>query len=162
MSTHFLPIYLSNASSELEELVPTLLTTQGDLDVALSACQLFRIRGICSLFLEARSAGLLQDLHRSGRAFLHALRGADDAIKLTGKATPFFDAVASADWDCARDIAASSRVTWNPDGEYEDDFAYVRFLMLHFFLGGVPVECARVLSRYEAVLDGAAEARFDI
>jgi hypothetical protein len=162
MSTHFLPVYRSNATSELEDLVPTLLVGRPDLDATLGACQQFRIRGICSLFLEGRGTGLLQDLHRSGRAFLHALRAADDAAKLTSKAAPFFDAIASTDWECARQIAEHSRASWNPDEEYEDDFAYVRFLMLHFFLGGTPAECATVLTRFQTILDGAADPRLDV
>jgi hypothetical protein len=162
MSTHFLPVYRTNATSELDELVPAIVTGRPDLAVALEASRQFRIRGICSLFLEGRGTGLLQDLHRSGRAFLHALRAADDAAKLTSKAAPFFDAIASTDWECARQIAGHSRDSWNPDEEYEDDFAYVRFLMLHFFLAGTPAECATILARFETILDGAADPRLDV
>jgi immunity protein 49 of polymorphic toxin system len=162
MSTQFLPIYLSNATSELEEVMPTVVAARADLEGVLAACQLFRIRGICSLFLAARGGGLLQDLHRSGRAFLHVLRALDDETKLTSKAAPLFDAIASTDWDCAREIATYSRETWNEGEEYEDDFAYARFLMLHFLLGGTPLQCTEILARFEAILDGAADARFDI
>jgi Immunity protein 49 len=162
MSTHFLPVYRSNATSELEDLVPTLVAGRPSLDVAFAACRQFRIRGICSLFIEGRGTGLLQDLHRSGRAFLHVLRAADDGVKLTSKAAPFFDAIASTDWECARQIAEHARDTWNPDEEYEDDFVYVRFLMLHFFLDAAPAAGAALLARFATILDGTPAPRLDV
>jgi hypothetical protein len=162
MPTYFLPVFQSNALLELTERVDAVQSGTAGLEAALAFCQWYRIRGICSLFLEGRPDSFLADLHRSGRAFLHYLTYAPMNQKATSRAAPFYDAIASGDVDCAREITRHSRLTWNADVEFEDDFQFVLFLMKHFFLDGDPGECASILGRLEAVLEGAPNPHFDL
>jgi hypothetical protein len=162
MSTHFLPVYSRKASSLLAELVPLVVAGRGGLDVAERACQQFRVRGICSLFLTGSSDDFLRDLRRSGRLYLQALQAADDSVKVTSKGSGFFDAIACGDADAARQIAEHASTTWKADAEYEDDFTYVRFLMSRFYLSGSADVSTQLVARYEAIVDGAPDARLDV
>jgi hypothetical protein len=162
MPTYFLPVFRNNALLELQERVAAVQEATADLETVLEFCQWYRIRGICSLFLDGRPDAFLADLHRSGRAFLHYLVHAPLNQKATGRAAPFFDAIASGDWACAREIARNSRLTWNPEVELEDDFQFVLFLMKRFFLEGAPSECAGILGRLEEILGGELDPRFDL
>jgi hypothetical protein len=162
MPTYFLPVFRKNATLELAERVGAVQGGTVTLGATLAFCQWYRIRGICALFLEGRADSFLADLHRSGRAFLHYLGNAPVAQKVTSRAAPFFDAIASGELACARDIARNSRLTWNAEEEFEDDFHYVLFLMKHFFLDGTAEECAAVLKRFAEILDGAPDPHFVI
>lgn len=162
MATYFLPVFRKNAFLEISEKLPAVATAAVDLEGILAFCQWYRIQGICGLFLEGRSEPLLRDLHKSGRAFLHYLVQVPTARKATSRSGPFFDAIASGDFECAREISRNSRLTWNADEELEDDFCYVQFLMKHFFLNGTPADCEAILQRFEQVLDGATAPRFDV
>ncbi|MBW2737452.1 MAG: immunity 49 family protein [Deltaproteobacteria bacterium] len=162
MSSYFLSVFSNNATLELEEMLPAVLSSSVDLDSILQFCQHYRIRGICSLFLSDSAAEFLADLRKSGRAFLHFLANSRASDKSTSKAEPFFDSIASRDLVCAREIARNSRLTWNKNEEYEDDFQYILFLMNLFFLYATEEACERNLQRYEEILDGDADPRLDI
>ncbi|MCC7212035.1 MAG: immunity 49 family protein [Candidatus Brocadia sp.] len=162
MSTHFLPIYKKNAIVEIDEMMPTVVMGNVDLEYILRFCKLYRISGICSLFLEGRPQEFAKNLHKSGRAFLFFLQNSDMHVKVLSKAGPFFDSIASNDLDCAMEIAKNSRLTWNENEEYEDDFQYILFLMKHFFLKGTQNECEGIIRRYEEILDGELDSRLDI
>jgi hypothetical protein len=162
MSSIFLPVFRSNAAYYAAEILPLLLGDRVTAKDALSFCRNCRVRGIAGLFLDGVPADLHRELCRSGRAMLSALGRMDEAEKATSRLFPFFDAVAACDFDCARGIASLARASWNPEGEYEDDFLYVRVLMKQFFLGADPGEHDALVSRWEAVLDGASDVRLDI
>ena len=162
MPTYFLPVFQNNALLELTERVDAVQGATADLEAVLAFCQWYRIRGICSLFLDGRPDSFLADLHRSGRAFLHYVARAPMSQKVTSRAAPFYDAIASGDWACAREIALHSRLTWNVEAEFEDDFQFVLFLMKRFFLDGTPAECTAVLGRFEEILSGAPDPHLDL
>ncbi|MBK6919724.1 MAG: immunity 49 family protein [Deltaproteobacteria bacterium] len=124
-------------------------------------CTYFRQRGVARLLLEGVPEGYYVNAMQSAAAFLLELRRAADAAKATSFARPFFDAVSAGYWDAALDIVASSRTTWNPDFEYEDDFYYVWFLMLAC-KGAPPAELDDVLAHYRDVLEGVYDARWSI
>ncbi len=134
MSTHFLPIYKKNAILEIEGMVQTVNSGDIDVEYILRFCRLYRISGICSLFLEGRPQVFAKNLYKSGRAFLFFLQNSNVHVKVLSKAGPFFDSIASNDLDCALEIAKNSRLTWHENEEYEDDFQYILFLMKHFFV----------------------------
>lgn len=159
MSSAYLPEYISNAEFYLSRLVPALIQGALDWRRVQELCVAFRQRGVCSLLLQGIAKPLQINMMRSGGAFLHHLRATDDEQKVTGHAKPFFDAVGGGFWECSREIAIHSRMRWNPDHEYEEDFLYVQFLMKHFFLGADQSECEDILSRCEQVVEGGDQTR---
>jgi hypothetical protein len=162
MSSRMLSLIRANAAFDVSGTLPLVVDGDARLERVLVLCRNLRRRGICSLFLEGLPLLLHADLQRSGAAFLHVLRSAPDADKITSRAGPFYDSVACADLDTAREIARYSRDTWNQEEEYEDDFLYVFFLMKKFFLGAVNEELRSVIQRYEALVAQTGDARFDI
>lgn len=129
-----LGIYLSNAQLELQEQLPSVVARKASLADTLNACRNCRLVAIAYLLLTGRAREFHHNLYKSGRAFLHFLRYEEDDKKCTSRAGPFFDAIASGDLDCAKAIALASRITWNPQEEYEEDFFYIAFLVSYFFL----------------------------
>lgn len=162
MTSQFLPVFKSNAVFELAEMLPAIVDGDADFLTVIHFCRNYRIKGICTLFMDGVPKGLHLDLHKSGRAFLYSLKNMKDADKVTSKGQPFFDAIASNDLECAREIAKHSRLTWNNEEEYEDDFLYVFFLMKHFFLGGTDTENESIIQRYDQLLAGETDVQFDL
>jgi hypothetical protein len=127
-ATAFLPIIRSNTELDLIERIPGFI--QGPtLEKVLSICHLYRVRGIASLLLNAETEQFHGDLRRSGRAFLHFLQVAGGSEKLTSHADPFFDAIASEDFECMREIAKRSQLPHKAGEEFEDDYLYIRVLV---------------------------------
>jgi len=157
-----LPIIIQNAELELDSLLRSAVAGRAGLHEILALCHDYRLRGICRLFLDGVPEQFHRDLQRSGRAFLHFLRSANDAQKITSKADPFFDALACNDLGGAAEIARLSRHSWNAEEEYEDDFLYVLFLMKLFFLDAKDDELDLLLKRYVEVLEGGTDIRLDV
>jgi hypothetical protein len=162
MSSRMLSLIRANAAFDVSGTLPLVVDGDAHLARVLVFCRNLRRRGICSLFLEGLPLTLHADLQRSGAAFRHVLRSAPDADKVTSRADPFFDSVACQDLDNARDIAHYSRVTWNQEEEYEDDFLYILFLMKKFFVGADNTELRPIVQQYETLAAETGDARFDI
>lgn len=163
MSSPFLDSYIRNATFAVERQIRLLETGGLAPQRGIHAmCTMFRQRGVCDLLLTGQTDGFYVNMMQSAAAFLYHLGTTADADKVTSFAKPFFDAVAGSYWDAAGEIAARSRPAWNPDYEYEDDFVYVYFLMQHAFLQGPDDTLDALLARYEAILDGAFDARLEI
>lgn len=152
MSTHYLPIFQSNALSELDELIPMVINKQADFQTIFNCCKQYRLYGIASLFLSCDVPKFIMALHKSGQVYSVFLRQANDAEKITSKAGPFFDAIASGDSATAKEITINARKTWHKDVEYKDDFLYIFFLMKLFYLGYAENECESILKVYESML----------
>ena len=162
MSTHFLPVFAENAVYLLERRVAALGTARLDRENALAIAGDYRILGICHLLRWAVPDRCLDSFHRGGRAYLSWLRRAAYAEQETGNGWPFFDAVAAGDGAAATEIARLARADHHPGREYEDDFLYIHFLMSLFYLSVDEDRCQQILDRYEQVLDGADDFRFEI
>lgn len=162
MSSRMLSLIRANAVFDANGTLPLVINGDVQLERVRVFCHNLRRRGICSLFLEGLPLPLHADLQRSGAAYLHVLRGASEADKITSDAGPFYDSVACADFETAREIAHYSRDNWNEEEEYEDDFLYVFFLMKRFFLGAASDELRQIVQQYEALVVETGEARFDI
>jgi hypothetical protein len=157
-----LGIYLSNAQLEVEEQLPAVVARKASLTDTLFVCRRFRMVAIGYLLLTGAAAEFQLNLHKSGRAYLHFLRYAKDDRKCTSKAVPFFDAIASGDLQCAKAIALASRMTWNAEEEYEEDFLYVAFLMGHFFLGHDKGQSRAILDPYVKLSQAQPDLRADM
>ena len=162
MTSGTLSLIQGNASFDIEGTLPLLIDGAARLDRTRVFCRNLRRRGICSLFLEGVPQYLMADLQRSGAAFLYGLASASEEEKATGDAGPFFDAVASGDFDVARGIARLSRDTWNSQREYEDDFLYAFLLMKKFFLGGLDENVRPLLARFELLAKPGGDPRADV
>jgi hypothetical protein len=139
-----------------------MLGGRADFRSALAFCQNFRVAGIGALFLGSAPKVFRQMLHHSGRAYAHFLGYAGEKNQLTGRALPFFDAVAAGDFEGAELVARRSRHSWAQGEEYEEDFLFVEFLMQHAFLGAPPATSEALLHRYETSLQGAEDLRLPV
>src|SRR5262249_55904459 len=122
MRSRFVPIILSNADVLLKKLAPAV-GRGTPRPTAERLCRAYRVRGCAASFMSCQPVHLLGDLQRSGAAHAAWLEQAKDAEKVTGRAAPFFDALASGDLDTARRIAQRSSHRLNPDYELPEDFA---------------------------------------
>lgn len=90
----------------------------------------------CRLLLDLDVERFHRDLVWAGyarRRFLQRSReqkNDGDLHLARSRCNSFFCAIAAGDLALAGEIAALSPVTWIPEGEYEDDFAYFRFFQL--------------------------------
>ncbi len=162
MTSRMLPMIWANASMEIEESLPMMAGGRVDPRRVLSFCRSYRRRAISSLFLDGQTGPFYDDLQRSGTAFREFLETAADDSKVTSQSVPLMDAIVAGDEETAAAIARHSRVTWNPDYEYEDDFLYMTFLMGRFFLDHDISALDSTLARYETVLDGGEDVRLDL
>lgn len=122
------PFAIGAALLTARDLVRTLRSGAADADTLLEYCRAMRIAGVGKLLLTARPRELFADLERAGQALAWYL-GPGRGRLPTGRATPFFDAVACGDGATAGAIANAAARQWTPGAEYEDDFLYLRFLM---------------------------------
>jgi hypothetical protein len=162
MKSNMLPIIRSNAEYDIGKVLPFIL--QGNLKQKYIdlLCRSYRRRGICSFFLDGTPKDLLQNLQKSGSAYLYYLRLRKDKVQVLSKASAFFDAIACNDFSTANGIAHSMQCVWNKDEEYEDDFLYVCFLLQKFFLDVDSQNYADTMNRFESVLEGGESARFEM
>lgn len=163
MTSKFMQIHVSNALSDNEDAIAAGIGGAGtSLRAMLEFCTNYRVLGIGAFFLYGDAICFGKYLYKSGRAFLHFLGAADDAVKVTGRSKPFFDAICAVDFDGAREIALRSRRTRSPDYEYEEDFLFVHFLMRRFFEGCPDDEARDLLDRWDKALEGAADERLGV
>lgn len=137
----------------------------GSLYEEVATC--FQAIGCCNLLLQADAEGFHRNLMWAAlarRTFLArslAEKSADDFRMARSRCESFFCAIAAGDWLMAREIGDLSPADVTPDGEYEDDFAYYRFVDL-LIKGADAAERERILLRFEAALEGAASPRLDV
>jgi hypothetical protein len=160
MSSRFLPVFADNATFVATHTLPLLHSRAVGFAAVTDFCTQYRRRGIARFLQSADAALLQQDLQRSGAAFAAYLSWTDPSVVLAGRSAPFFDAAACSDVRAARTIAQRTPVTHKPEYEYEDDFLYMRILMDRFALGRNAADLEPLIGRYEAVLEGAEDARF--
>jgi hypothetical protein len=70
--------------------------------------------------------------------------------------------VAAGDTSCARELALAVLPAWRRELEMEDDYLFARYLMQRFFLDAVESVTAATLARWEALLDGETDARYEL
>ncbi|OJH39241.1 Imm49 family immunity protein [Cystobacter ferrugineus] len=157
-----LPLIEKNSIIQLQEVLPRVLAGEVTQAQMMSVCALYRRTGIARMFLSGLPDGFFEELSRSARALLFFLQSKDDLAKTTSRSEPFFDAIVCGDSEAERAIARSSRTTWNPGEEYEDDFLYARLLMERFTLEIPPPQLEAKLDRYAAFLGNGEDPRLDL
>lgn len=157
-----LPLVEKSCGIGLEEGLPAVLARRVSLDQMLTFCRFYRRMAIAKLLMSGVPDDFFEDLSRSARAFLYYLEGKDDAAKATGKADPFFDAVACGDMEAAAGIAKHARATWNEAKEYEEDFLYLWFLMKRFAARTSAADLDAILRRWADVIQGEEDSRLEL
>lgn len=168
---------LADAHAEiLEELHWTLIQVmEAELmaprgDEFDTLCSHFEALALCHLQEFADVDQFRLNLVRAGQARRHFLRrcrseGATNVRHLARSRTnAFFAALAAGVLPLAREIVTESTHAWNPQWEYEDDFAHVEFLHV---LTANPTpspraELAPLLAQFERALEGDASPRLDV
>lgn len=158
---------IANALYQLERVIPayaagTLTEPHHPHGIGV----LFRKLGVCRLLTTGEAEPLLLAQMQSASAYLHRLPVMRNDDKVTSRAGVFWDAIGGGYWEAAAEIARHSRTTFNPAWEHEDDFLYVWFLMMRYFLDDGSVEAEErqraLLDRWEAVLGGSHASRYSL
>ncbi|WP_437707689.1 Imm49 family immunity protein [Sorangium sp. So ce448] len=89
----------------------------------------------------------------------HAEQSADHHVARS-RCDSFFCALAAGDPALAVEIGALSPAAWLPDGEYEEDFAYFRFL--HLLLDGAGSDATAPLVGQMEAAQGGPSPRLDV
>lgn len=140
----------------------------GDLYNNLAAH--YRALGIEALLLAANRDAFFHALIQSGitrRYYLEQCQTEgclDDSGRRASAVAPFLDAVAADQLSLARRIGQLSATAWMREDEYEDDFAYARFLyaIIDVPQGQSAAECVAILQQYADALQGQSDPRFDV
>jgi Immunity protein 49 len=162
MRSRYLPVICTNSDHMVRTLAPQLTGHLAPAWAFQRLCNHYRIRGAATFLLSAHPGHLYKDLQRSATAHAHFLEVAQAADKVTGRAAPFFDAVACGDQAAARRIALQSTADLDRNRELPEDYWYVKLLMSRFCLDGSPGEQAFLTTRFKASLEGGESARFDV
>jgi hypothetical protein len=158
----FLPAYEQAFLDDCEELLPAIIDHTATQRIALAFCTSMRRAAIAALMRSGRTATFRRRLQRSGSAYLYYLaRPAGDTPR-TSAASPYLDAVAAGDLATADQIALLSSHLWSANDEYEEDFLYYEFLMVHAIPAAPIVRASALLDRWEACLSGSEDARLPI
>lgn len=161
MSSAYLESYIANSTHYLKTLIPTMTKKGLDRQNIQKLCGSFRQRGACTFFDTGTSQAFWINLMQSAGAYLEYLKHEKEEQKVTSLGNGFYDAIGIGFWECARDIARESRMTWNPSYEYEDDFLFVQFLMKHFFLDAEDQECQQIIDQHQIVAEGKDQLHRD-
>ncbi|MCY1018044.1 Imm49 family immunity protein [Pyxidicoccus sp. MSG2] len=129
--------------------------------------QYFQATASCALLVAADKASFQKHLCWSALARRDFLRRSRDEgstgnfRRARSRGDALFCAAAAGDMRLAIEIGDLSPSTWNPEGEYEDDFAYHFFL--HQFMKGAPSSEREVaLLQLDKALSGPASPRLEV
>jgi hypothetical protein len=133
-------------------------------------CVCFQALGICHLLETAEVDPFRENLVRSGQArryFLKKSRAEGnhrDRHLAISRTEALLDLLAAGHLELAQEIVQLSQETWDPRGEYEDDFCYYRFLHLTAQSPDPLSErdLAAVAARFEQSLEGAGAPRLEL
>jgi len=132
-----------------------------------AVCQGYELVAICELLLDAEVDEFFHCLIRGAQTRLWLLERAGRAsgypprILRASNLTGLFAAVASSQWRLAERIARASPTRQDASSEYADDFCYAMYLHRHL-MNAPTGESLEVLASFEAELEGAPSARFDL
>ncbi len=148
MKANVVPIAFKNAGTKLEQLLPGALRPPPHAATFEYVCRCYRQMAVGALLMEGDPAPFYSLLFRSSRAFLYYWQACPPNERVTGKAEPFFDAVACRDEEGARQMTALAAPAPNPAREYEEDFFHVRFFMDRFFGQGTEADLGAMLDAW--------------
>ncbi len=157
-----LPLAIKSSGMDIEDHLDAYLVPTPDLNRALHISDMFRRLAIGSFLMSSDPAPFLDLLGKGARSYLYFLKKGNAEKQVLSKGVAFFDAIVARDNKGAEQIATLSRDDQNKDYEYEDDFLYFRYLIQKFLSVSSNPILQKILDRYEEVLDGEFDPRFDI
>lgn len=164
-----LPEELASYARMLAETASHQVPSQHLGGISQKLSQQYRALGISLLLREANVDLFFHWLIQSAlarRYFLERCQAEGNHASPHRRASlvaPFFDAVTAAQWKLARKIATLSADAYMPGEEYEDDFAYARFLhLLIDFEAPDRQGLEGALDQFERALDGGTDVRLDL
>lgn len=142
-----------------------LIEQMGDLSEKLS--DQFRTLAIITLLGEGNTDLFYHNLLRSGKVrelFLERARSENfsDFHLAISRNKAFFDVLAAGDFEFARRIVEISPSHWIANGEYEDDFCFIRFCHMILWDQSKAESILKILTQFEASLDGNTDSRWDL
>ena len=129
----------------------------------------YRGMGIYDLLINASTDGYFYGLIQSALTRKHYLTRCqqesllDEPGRVASFADPFFDALSANQFNLARQIANLSAPRWMEGSEYEDDFAYARFLYDLVSLEVSPEPGLQgLIEQFQAALEGKSSERLEL
>jgi hypothetical protein len=127
----------------------------------------FQSLGICNLLIDLDTEGLSRNLCQSAFARRFFLRKSLERVEppnlywAISRTECVFDAIAAGADSVARDIVGLSPLDWMPDGEYEDDFCYFKFVheLVRANCAPDPALSRALLDRFERAVAQRADIR---
>lgn len=162
MSHDYLDVARYNQSLVLQEALQALASSVAPRAAVhfSNAATCHRVLAICRLLQDADVEGFAHGLCKAGQARLALLEGVAQGAVSAGPESliasdnaGFSDALAAGDLDTARAIARLSASRYAQGLEYEEDFLFSRFLHLHVLAPQDMEAQARLLERWEKVVD---------
>ncbi|GHG84331.1 Imm49 family immunity protein [Comamonas sp. JC664] len=169
MSIQELPEEIASYTRMLAETASDKLPSQHLGGLCLKLSHQYRALGISLLLREANIDMFFHWLIQSALArqyFLERCQSEGNFASPHRRASavgPFFDAVTAAQWKLARKIATLAADIHLQGEEYEDDFAYARFL--HLFTNFEALDTTGLndaLNQFEKALEGGMSVRLDL
>ena len=169
MSIQELPEEIASYARMLAETASNQIPSQDLGGLSRKLSHQYRALGISLLLREANIDMFFHWLIQSAlarRYFLERCQAEGNLTSPYRRASlvgPFFDAVTAAQWKLARRIATLSSDSHLPGEEYEDDFAYARFLhLLTDFEAQDTKGLTETLDQFERALEGGTDIRLDL
>lgn len=161
---------IENARVQLEVIVPAFAAGKVDKPEHVHGIGiLFRQIGVCRLLTDGIAEPLFVSQMQAASCYEYGLSRMPEEDKVTSLAACLWDALAGLYWQAAYAIAQNSRRVHNVGREHEDDFLRVAFLCRRYLLDRDSRDesehresQAKLLDRWEQVLDGADDPRLDI
>lgn len=156
---------IKDGLGELFEVIASGYPTEDVGDVFESTSRHLEALGCCKLLLDLDVDRFHRDLIWAGyarRRYLQRSRAEANVSQniARSRCDSFFCAMAAGDDALAIEIGSLSPNVWVPDGEYEEDFAYFRFL--HLLLEGADAATTAVLLTQLKDAQGGASPRLAV
>jgi hypothetical protein len=160
LSSRYLEFAQDNSAFLLRQMKEEIASGQAGAVAFFAAGVAHRMLGICALLEDADAGAFARSLCLAGQSRLELLQRARKGMEVpakarcTGKDVFFPASLAGGDLKTAQEIAALSEPARLEEVEYEEDFAFARFLHLKLIAPGDQAALEALLSKWEAALEG--------
>jgi len=156
-----LAVYQENFYFNIAKFTWNLEKLDPDWKNAIKINHLFRQMGISCLFWDDEIIHFCSYLNDDANSFLHFITGLSPDTMVTSKFDAFFDALVCKNYTLTEKISTLHPTKVNHNYEYEEEFYYFHFLM-SYFQGYNEPGLNEILLKWEKVLDGNTDIRYDI
>jgi hypothetical protein len=160
LSSRYLEFARDNSAYLLRQVQEEIAAGQAEADAFFIAGVMHRQLGLCALLEDADVPAAARGLALAGQARLDLLQrirkgmAVPAKIRCTSKDVFFPASLAAGDLDTAKQIASLSEPARLEEVEYEEDFAFARFLHLRLIAPADQPALEALLAKWEAALEG--------